>query len=154
VIMALNRLARRLLGDSRGVTAIETALVLPPMLAMSLGSFDVSRMIARQNELQKAANEASDVALAANPDNDSKRATVKSIIMASTGLTTDKVTVSAVYRCGTATSFVTSPTSCATGSTYSTYVRVVITDTYTPLWTNFGLGGPVSYSVTRQVQTS
>jgi Flp pilus assembly protein TadG len=152
--MAMRSFFRKLGADRRGVTAIETALILPPMLMLSLGSFDVSRMIARQNELQKAANEASDIALAANPDNDSRRATVKSIIMASTGLTTDKVTVSAVYRCGTNVDFVTSPTSCTTGSVYSTYVRVVITDTYTPMWTTFGLGGPVSYSITRQVQTS
>lgn len=150
----LRHFLKRLRVSEAGVTAIETALIMPPLLVMSISSFDVSKMIARQSELQKAANEASDIALAVIPDNDSKRTVVKNIIMASTGLTTDKVTVSAVYRCGTATTFVTAQTSCTTGTTYSTYVRVVLTDTYTPVWTNFGIGGTLNYSVTRQVQVS
>lgn len=141
-----------LLSDRNGSTTIETALILPALLAMSLGTFDVSRMVARQNELQKATNEAGDAVMATNPDTQEKKDTLKSVIMTSTGLTTDKVTVSNVYRCDVQTSFVTLVSACS--GTYSTFVRVVLTDSYTPTWTNFGLGGAVSYSVTRQVQVS
>lgn len=147
----MNRLAN-LWRDCSGSTTIETALILPLLMAMAVGSFDVSRMIARQNELQKAANEASDVAIAATPDTDAKKSTLQSVIMTSTGLAQNKVTVSTVYRCGTDTAFVTLASSCT--SLYSTYVRVVLSDTYTPSWTQIGLGGALTFNVTRQVQVS
>lgn len=143
---------RALWRDRDGSTTIETALILPALLAMSMGTFDVSRMVARQNELQKAANEAGDVVIAANPDTQSKKDTLKAVIMTSTGLAQDKVTISNVYRCGVDASFVTLVSACA--GSFSTFVRVVLTDTYTPTWTKFGLGGAVNYSVTRQVQVS
>ena len=79
-------------------------------------------------------------------------ASVKDRLCVMTGLAQDKVTVSNVYRCGVDTSFVTLVSACA--GSYSTFVRVVLTDTYTPTWTKFGLGGAVNYSVTRQVQVS
>lgn len=141
-----------LLHDCAGTTAIETALILPALMAMSLGTFDVSRMVARQNELQKAANEAGDIVIAANPDTQSKKDTLKSVIMTSSGLTTNNVTVSNVYRCGVTATFDTLVSACS--GSYSTFVRVVLTDTYTPFWNKFGIGSSISYSVTRQVQVS
>ncbi|MCW1403303.1 pilus assembly protein [Novosphingobium sp. MW5] len=133
---------------------IETALVLPPLLALSIGSFEMSRIIARQADLQKAANEASDIVRAALPDTESKRATIKSVIMSSTGLTSDKVTIGLVYRCSTAGNYSDNQNSCGSGgSTNATvYIKLVMTDSYTPIWQNYGMGSRMNYSVTRYVQ--
>lgn len=144
-------LARSLFTDNAGSTVIETALVLPPLLIMSMGTFEVSRMVARQNELQKAANEAGDVVLASIPDTDAKRTALQQVLMTSTGLTADHVTVAQVYRCSGGTTFVSVVTACTSG--YSTYIQVTLTDTYTPAWTAIlKLGSSANYNIVRQVQ--
>lgn len=140
--------------DRDGSTVVETALIVPLLLTMALGSFDISRIMARQNELQKAANEGADIALASTPDNDTKKNTLKSILMTSTGLPSNQVTVSTIYRCGTDTSYVTGQGSCLSGQTVSTFIQVNLTDTVTPMWTNFGVGSAIPINVTRQIQIS
>lgn len=142
----------RLLRNERGSTVIETAIVMPFLLTLSLGSFDVSRIIARQSELQKAANEAGDIALAKKPTTDTQKATVKSVIMTSTGLPTENVTVATVFRCGSDSTFVTDIAACGTGAAVATYVQVTLTDTVTPFWTQFGMGSSIGLTVTRQAQ--
>ncbi|MFM5906559.1 MAG: TadE/TadG family type IV pilus assembly protein [Novosphingobium sp.] len=153
--MVLRELLASLGRDTAGSTVIETALVLPPLLALSLGSFEVSRMVARQNELQKAANEASDIVRAVTPDTSEKRQTIKGVVEASTGLTADKVAMSLVYRCGTNADFVLATANCTGGSSsgeISAFIKIVMVDTYTPLWNNYGFGSAMTYTVTRYVQ--
>jgi len=43
---------------------------------------------------------------------------------------------------------------CTDAAQVSTYIKITLTDTYTPQWTSFGVGGPVNYSVVRMVQIS
>lgn len=136
--------------DKRGAMMIETALVTPMLVMMALGSFDASRMFAREAELQTAASEASAIALASKPDTSAKRATLKSVIVASTGLAAADVTVDAAYRCGTATAYVATNTACGTAK-ISNYVRIYMTGVYTPQWTQFGIGGPITFRITRHV---
>lgn len=145
------RRLRNLIRDARGSMAIETAIVAPVLAMLSVGGFEVSAMVARQSELQGAASEAESIALAAKPDDAGKRATLKNVIMASTGLTTSHVTVSNSYRCGDASVMVVSSTSCANGQVAWTYVTIQLTDTYTPSWTHWGFGAPMNYNITRQV---
>ena len=136
--------------DTRGTMLIETALVTPMLVLLSIGSFEASQMFARESELQTAASEASAIALASKPDTDAKRLTIRSIIKSSTGLTNQAVTVVAEYRCGTSTTYVTSNTSCGV-QTVSNFVRINLVDTYTPTWTQIGIGGSVTFRVTRYV---
>lgn len=153
-MMAVRHFFRSVLGNQAGSTVIETALVLPPLLALSVGSFEMSRIIARQADLQKAANEASDIVRAALPDTESKRTTIKSVIMASTGLPTEKVTIALAYRCSANSNYSDNVNSCSSGeSTNATvYIKLVMTDTYTPIWQSYGMGSSMNYSVTRYVQ--
>lgn len=144
----------RIWRDQTGSTVIETALIAPVLILLSIGTFDVSRMMARQSELQKAANEASDIVLAAEPTTEAKRATLESILEASTGLPTSKVVVTVAYRCDTDATYVTDATACSNQDTVTTYIKIVMTDDYTPMWTNFGIKGAFAYNVTRQVQIS
>lgn len=144
------RMLASLRHDTRGTMLIETALVTPVLVLMSIGSFEASQMYARESELQTAASEAAAIALAAPPNDATKRTTLRNILKTSTGLASTGVTVAAEYRCGTSTAYVTSNTTCGT-QTVSNFVRINLIDTYTPTWTQIGIGGSVTFRVTRYV---
>lgn len=136
--------------DTRGSMVIETAIVVPVLVMLSLATFDVSRMFSRQNEIQQAVAEAAQIALAAKPDNSTKRNTIKSIIRTSTGLGAHQVTITNEYRCGAATT-ISATNNCGTTDVVTTYLKIVVTDTYTPVWSDFGIGSGFDYNVTRKV---
>ena len=139
--------------DERGTMVIETAIVTPVLVLMSLGAFQVSTVVARQSELDSAAAEGAAIALASPPTTSAKRAMLQQVIVASTGLATGNVAVTAAYRCNSATAYVTASTSCTSG-VISNFVKIYITDTYTPRWVHFGIGSPITYRVTRYVEYS
>jgi Flp pilus assembly protein TadG len=142
----------RLGRDQRGTMVIETAIVTPVLVLLSLGAYQVSAMVAKQSELDSAAAEGAAIALASAPDTSAKRATLHDIIVASTGLPSDNVTVSDAYRCNGASAYVT--TACSSGQVQANYVKIYMTTTYTPTWTQWGIGSPITYQVTRYVQYS
>lgn len=137
--------------DNRGTMAIETALVAPVLLLLSLGAFQASEVVARHNELQSAVGEASTAVLAVTPTTDGELTTLKNVVAASTNLPSNKVTLTYKYRCGEATAYVNSPSGCS--DFYSTFVEIVLSDTYTPVWAQYGITGPINLSVTRYVIT-
>lgn len=139
-----------LLRDERGAMLIETAIVSPVLIVLSLGAFQVSQIIARQSELQAAAAEASSIALAAPPETSEELSTLKSVIVDSTGLDAAKITVSEQFRCGTDTTYVSMSSDCV-DTRVSSYVRIQMTDTYTPAWTEWGMGQPLNFNVDRYV---
>ncbi|GGD85066.1 TadE/TadG family type IV pilus assembly protein [Croceicoccus mobilis] len=148
-MITLSNPARSLGCDQRGTAAIETAILAPVLLMLSLGAIEVSTAVARQNELQNAADVAAGVVLAAKPDTPQKLSALKSVVVASTGLDDSKVAVSLIYRCGLDADYVALVDLC--GSEYhTTYVRLALEDRYMPSWTRFGLGGPVTLRVVRQ----
>lgn len=149
--MAGARLLSRLRHDREGAMIIETALVAPVLVLMSLGAFQVSTVVARQTELQSAASEAAAIALASPPDTIAKRAVLKNVVMASTGLPADKVTVSVAYRCDAQTSYTFNLNDCNSAQVVSSFVRIRLIDTYTPAWTSFGVGSPINYNVVNHV---
>ena len=152
--MRLNRHLRRLADDRHGSMAIETAIVAPVLALMSVGAFQVSAMVARQSELQSAVAEAEAIVLAVPPTTQAQIDTVKSVIMASTGLPSSKVTVSKVYRCDSIETYAVSAAECGATAEVSTFLRIYMTDTYTPQWTELGVGEPLVYRVTRTIQLS
>ncbi len=149
--MRIVRFLKRLRDDREGAMIIETAIVAPVLVLMSLGAYQVSGIIAKQAELQGAAAEGAAIALAAAPDTVAKRTVLKNVMMASTGLPTSKVTITEAFRCDNSTSFVTSSNSCSSGDVVSKYVKIRLSDTYTPPWTSFGVGSPIQYNVVRYV---
>ncbi len=144
----------RLLRDARGTTVIEVAIIAPVLVMLALGGFDVSRMIARQHELQNGAGDAEQIVLAAASGSATDTNTIKSVLANTLGIPNDAnhIAVVKLYRCGTASSLVS--TQCSSGSWESTYIQVTFHDTYTPVWTSFGVGSPVDYQVERLVQIS
>ena len=136
--------------DERGAMLIETAIVAPVLILMSMGAFQISQVIARQTELQGAAAEASAIALAAPPETADQRTVLKGIIVASTGLDTGKVSVTEKFRCGSATTYVNAASDCV-GTKVASYVLIELDDTFTPAWTQWGFGEPINYNINRYV---
>ena len=149
---------RRFLNDGRGTTLIETALVAPVLAGLALGSYDVSRMVARQHELQNGAGDMEAIVLAANQGTATDVNTIKSVIQSQLSVAADKLTVTKMYRCGSLSPLYDygdgTYSSCSSGAAVSIYVKVAVTDTYTPMWTSFGVGSPLNYNVSRMVQIS
>ncbi|MBK6801130.1 TadE/TadG family type IV pilus assembly protein [Novosphingobium sp.] len=144
-------LLTRLRDDQAGTMLIETAMVTPVLVLMALGAFQVSVMIARQTELQSAAAEGAAIALASLPDTAAKRTTLAQVIRTSTGLASDKVTVDLVFRCGNETTIRTNNDNPCGSQATTSYARIRLTDTYTPAWTRFGVGYPLTFRVNRLV---
>ena len=149
------RLARlpALLRNTCGTMAIETALIAPLLATMSLGVFEVSNIISREQQLQSAASEASEIILAAAGGSGVSSTDLKSIIVASLNLQDNQLTITPKYRCGIDTTLVSVIPTC-TGQQIYSYVELTMTDTYTPVWTHFGVGSPVNYKIVRTVQVS
>ena len=146
----IQALLRRLRDDQRGSMLIETAIVTPVLVMMALGAFQVSMMISRQTELQSAAAEGAAIALAAKPDTTAKRTTLQQVIQTSTGLSGNNVAVTETFRCGNETTYRNNDNSCGSLA-INRYVQIALTDTYTPAWTRFGVGSPLTFRVTRYV---
>jgi len=151
-IQRLSRLFARLRDDRRGSMVIETAIVTPVLVLLSLGSYQVSMMVSKQSELDSAAAEGAAIALATPPDTTAKRTALHDILVTSTGLPSGNVTVTAAYRCNAAAAYVTA--ACSSGQVSANYVKIYLTTSYTPTWTEYGIGSPITYRVTRYVQYS
>jgi Flp pilus assembly protein TadG len=147
---ALARLAK-FRHNEDGSMAIETAFVAPILLMLALGGFEVSSMVARQTELQSAAAEAAAVVRAVAPETAAEMTTVHDILVASTGLTDDDVTITPVFRCGVTSTYVTTADSCGSDVEYK-FIQVDISDTYEPIWTKFGVTHGFDYNISRTVQ--
>ena len=141
--------------DTAGSVVVETAIVAPVLVTLGLGAFDVSRMIARQSELQAGSTDVEGIVLAvAGTSTATNVSTIKSVLMSSLSLSSNKVTVVKMYRCNVQTTLTTTNASCGSTDVLSTYVQVTLTDSYTPMWTQFGLGSTINYSLVRTVQVS
>ena len=140
--------------DVRGVVALETAIITPVLALMAIGAYQVSALVARQQELQSGAAEAAAIAFAKSPTTAADRTVLRDIIKTSLNLTDEQVTVSNLFRCGTLETYATDLTACGPEEIVSTYIHITITDTYVPQWTAFGVGGPINFNVTRTVQIS
>lgn len=148
-MMAVRHLLKGLRDDRSGAMAIETAIVAPVLVLLSLGAFQVSTLVARQGELQSAMGVAAGVALASTPDTEDKRLTLKNIIAASTGLAATQIAVSDAYRCNANDHLVTAISNCTVGDKISSYVKIDLTDTYVPIWREFGVGSDLTLTVNR-----
>lgn len=146
--LGLARLAR----CQWGAMAIETAIIAPVLITLTIGGFEVGSIVARQTELQSAAAEAAAVIRASTPETYEDRMAIRNIVRTSAGLENSQVSVVEVYRCGTNTSYVYHISYCSSeDGEVSTYVRLTIADNYQPIWTEFGLGNALTLNLTRTI---
>ncbi len=145
-------LLQRVLHCQSGSMAIETAIIAPVLVALSIGGFEIGSIVARQTELQTAAAEAAAIVRAATPATSAERMTIRDIVATSTDLNAQNVSVVEIYRCAASTAYVTNAGSCGTGVVVNKFIRVTITDNYQPLWSEFGVGSTLTFDVTRTIQ--
>lgn len=145
---------RRLAHNVRGSMTIETAIVAPVLIMMTLGIFEAGTVIARQHELQSAANESEIIAIATNQGAEANLDQVKAILRTSLALAENDVALTRSFRCGTKDALVLTIDACGEDEVVSTYLNIDIQETYTPKWTAFGIGSPIEFSVQRRVQVS
>jgi Flp pilus assembly protein TadG len=142
----------RLGQNQAGAMLIESAIVTPVLILLSLGAYQVSTLVARDSELVGAMAEAESMVLAAELDTEEKRATLKEILVDSTDIPADNISVLQAFRCDASTSYVMT-NSCEVGSKVSSYIKITIEDTYNPIWLKFGIGEPFDYQVERYIMT-
>ena len=138
--------------DNCGSMAIETALIAPLLAMLTLGSFEVGSMVARQHELQSAANEAETIVMATNLGATIDIADIEDILQESVDLKDSQISVERRYRCALANGRVKEKGSCGSADIIYEYIRVEINDSYDPTWTAWGVGKPIDYKVIRTVQ--
>lgn len=143
-----------LLRDRRGTMAIETAFVAPLLLIMAFGGFEVSYMVARQSELRTAAAESVALVLSAEAGSALDVATIEDILETSTGLDDDQVTITEKFRCDDEADFVDTRAECDPAAVISGFLVLEMNETYSPKWTEFGIGDDVEFTVERTVQVS
>ncbi|MEO5707395.1 MAG: TadE/TadG family type IV pilus assembly protein [Alteraurantiacibacter sp.] len=135
-----------------GSMAIETAIIAPVLISLSIGGFEIGSIVARQTELQTAAAEAAAIVRAATPATVEERTVIRDIVVTSADLTAEQVSVVEIYRCADSTAYVTDAASCDAGVVVNKFIRLAISDTYQPLWTEFGIGNGLTFDVTRTIQ--
>lgn len=144
---------RRLVDRQDGTAMIETAIVAPVLVMMSIGTFEASAMVARQSELQSSAEQAVEIAMAVVPDTPSELTQVERTLETSSGLSDARVVLKFQYRCGSSTTVSDTAPSCSDDS-LNTYISIVMTDEYQPVWTELGVSKSFEYRVARTVQIS
>lgn len=145
----------RLAADRAGSVVIETAIVAPVLVLLGLGTYDTSRIIARQSELQAGSTDVEGIVLAvAGTGAGTSTSTIKAVLKNSLSLNDSQVTVVKKYRCNDDSALLSNHDDCDEHDVISTYVQVTLTDTYTPTWTRFGVGAPFNYQLVRTVQVS
>ena len=150
--MDKRRFLRALAARTEGTALIETAIIAPVLIMMSIGVFEASRMVARQSELQSTAEQATEITLATVPDTQGELDKVKAKLMASSGLGAARITLQFKYRCGTGSISTTKP-ACSDDS-LNTYISMAISDEYQPIWSEWGVSRSFEYHVNRTVQIS
>lgn len=135
-----------------GSMAIETAIVAPVLVALSIGGFEIGSVVARQTELQTAAAEAAAIVRASTPESSEQRLAIRDVVATSAGITSDKVSVVEVYRCADSTAYVTNTSTCDAGVVVNKFIRLSIADTYHPIWAEFGIGSSMTFNVNRTIQ--
>ena len=149
---------RRLAACMGGSMAIETALVAPILATLSIGAFEASTIVARQHELQSAASEAETIAMTASGGVETDLSTIKDILEDSVNLAADDITVVTKFRCNTDEQLLDPDQDgnnpCAEDAVVSTYLELSMTDTYSPVWRQFGIGSDIEYNVVRMIQVA
>lgn len=132
---------------------IETAMVAPMLIVLCIGGYEVSAMVARQSVLQSTAEQGVEILIVSSPSTEIELDQVRGVLRSTAGLADEEIVLGFRYRCGEETTVSTIAPTCSEDA-LSTYVAIEMTDSYTPVWTQFGFGADLDYAVNRTVQIS
>lgn len=140
--------------SNEGAVVIETAVATPVLAVLALAAFDLSQIVVRQIELQSCADQGEELALSSSWGADNDVNLIASILSESFNLQDGQIEVKKLFRCDDNETLVEDDAACNEGASVSTYVRITLTDSYTPLWTKFGIGSMHDFNLVRQVRLS
>ncbi len=147
MIKNLHRLSK-LLSNQDGVAVIELAIAAPVLVTMSLGMFDVANAVAQRNSMQQASAEVALLVMAKPPANGNVDY-LKAAAAEATGLDMEDIDAEITHFCNDVEQ---ETLDCEEDEDSASYVVVNLNDSYTPIWVNFGVGGPIDMSVTRKTR--
>lgn len=146
---ALLQFCQRLRACDRGVAALEFCLTLPILLALTLGAYDVSRLVSTRLDQQQALTEAAGLAIA-QPALTIDYAYMRSVIANAADVPASAVSVAREVKCdGVVITGLTCPQN---GDERAIYVTMTVNSTYEPSWRHFSIDRDVPMSVTRVVR--
>lgn len=141
----LSRLGR----SERGVAALEFCIVLPVLLLLLLGTYDVSRLIARRVDLQQAVTETAGLAIARPPRDGESLDYLRDAAAEAAGVPPGNVTLGRQVRCN---NVVADTPACPSQGDFALYVSISISSVYTPSWRHFSVQGNVPMNVSRTMR--
>lgn len=133
-----------------GVAAVEFCITLPVLLMLTLGVYDVSRMIAARLDYQQAIAEVAGLAIAQPPQNDFTY--LIDAMDAATDAPRDNISVSRRLHCNNNVMPADTATCGDPSDERAWYVSISVQGTFTPSTTHFGVGASKTISVTRTVR--
>lgn len=155
IFRTLHAKLARLARDERGAAVVETAIIAPVLAMLAIGSYDMSRMIARQHDLQGGASDVEGIILAVATGPGTNVQKIEAVLEDSLDLSqSGSVDVVKRFRCGVDETLVEQKSDCTNDETVATYVQVTLTESYTPTWRKFGIGGDLDYNFVRTIQIS
>jgi len=120
--------ANDLIRATDGVALVETALVMPFLALVVMGTVDAARYGAAKLAVQQAVNRGLEMSMMAGPDGITT-SDIQAQAAAQAGVSTSAVTVTQTLECsGAATSW---SSTCSTGET-ARYTQIQISTTFTP----------------------
>lgn len=138
----------KFLGNQEGVVTIELAIAAPVLAIMSYGMFDVANAVAHRNSMQQASEEVA-LLVMAKPPSDGNVDYIKAAAAEATGLDTEDISAEVIHFCNDEEQ---ETLDCDTDEDSASYVVMNFSDSYTPMWVSFGVGGPIDMSVTRKTR--
>ena len=148
---------RRLARDAKGIALIEFALSLPIIMALTFGAIVVARLVINRLTLQQASAEVASLIIVRPPEDDGDNSSqnefvyIKNAAMTASGLPASAITVSMSLTCN-GTTQASTVSACPSGQEQGRLVRLVLSGSYTPSWSAFGIGGTINQTVTRVVR--
>lgn len=131
-----------------GVAAIEFCLVLPMLLLMTVGAYDVSRLIAARMDYQQALSEAAGLAMAQPPQDTND--TLINAVAAAASVPATSVTVTRETRCNNVP--VTTAACPNPSDERSRFFSITVRGSFRPMWTHFAIKTTVPITINRTIR--
>ncbi|WP_066556314.1 TadE/TadG family type IV pilus assembly protein [Croceicoccus bisphenolivorans] len=160
----LANFAHRFFEEDRASVLIETAFVAPALVGLTLGGVEAGAMYARQTQLQQIASNSMEIVLTSAPTTELEGAAtlnqVRAYAAEASGLTATTSSEPAVgqvavykrYRCGNNSARQATYGCSNESQSISTFVVIYLRTSYSPVWTNYGIGQDFEFNVKRSVQ--
>lgn len=120
----------RLASDTRGVSVIETAVVVPALAMLIAGVSDVAMGFSARLKIQQASNSSAQLATAGGPDS-AAFATLQDQAAAAAGVPGDQVVIDTWLECAGVRQTLFDG-ACPTGQQIARYASITITSAYHP----------------------